>query len=280
MVRTNVFPGRQVAINQAAYRTGDFVRAYANRSLAPVEVLLMVRYREVLSGRTLELGCGAGRVLGYLAQLGVEANGVDLSRRMVDYCAATYPRAHVRVGDINHPETCGSGRFDAIWATNNILDVLDDANRRRVLAGLAGMIESNGVLIFSSHNLDAVARRPGAASDSHPDHRPSEVLLDALRRLASKPPAAVLRRLAAAPARRRNRRRLEPLTYFGDGYAVLNDEAHDYGLLHYYIGRDDQERQLAEVGYGLIECLDIAGDVVPPGTASRSPELHYVSYPR
>jgi SAM-dependent methyltransferase len=285
MLRSPSPAARQLAINQDAWRNGNFVREYASRVLTPAEVLLISRYRESLSGRTLELGCGAGRVLGYLAALGQEAHGVDLSPRMVEYCRRTYPRAHVRVSDIAHPATCGEGRFDAVWATNNVLDVFDDASRRRVLTELADLIGSNGILIFSSHNLDAVAPNDAPAAGPSPSSGPdlgSPLALgrEALQWAASKPPATIARLIASLPARRRNRRRLGALTYRGDGYAVLNDETHDYSLLQYYIRRDDQERQLGEVGYALTDCLDATGEAVAPGQLSRSSELHYVAYPR
>jgi SAM-dependent methyltransferase len=280
MLKSQGFAARQVAINQEVWRHGDFVRDYSSRVLLPVEVLMIARYREVLSGRTLELGCGAGRVLGYLTQLGDQAEGIDVSARMVEYCRRAYPRARVRVADINQPETCGDGRYDAIWATDNVIDILDDANRRRVLTEFAEMIGTNGILIFSSHNLDARAARERARRAASRPEMSAALVRHWLARAAAKPPSASLRRLTALPARRRNRRSLAPLTYQGDGYAVLNDEAHDYQLLHYYIGRDAQERQLAEIGYGLIECFDIAGDAVAAGAESASSELHYVAYPK
>ncbi|MBV8952614.1 MAG: hypothetical protein JO179_00660, partial [Solirubrobacterales bacterium] len=52
------------------------------------------------------------------------------------------------------------------------------------------------------------------------------------------------------------------------------------GLLHYYIGRDEQARQLEQLGYELVECLDLEGVPVPPGARSQSTELHYVARPR
>lgn len=60
------------AANQATWSQGAFVSAYANRNLRPVEVLLLVRLRENLSGAVLELGCGAGRIAGYLVALARE----------------------------------------------------------------------------------------------------------------------------------------------------------------------------------------------------------------
>lgn len=280
MVSAPSRPDQQIAVNREAWLSGDFVREYGGRALTPAEALLLARYREPLSGRTLELGCGAGRVLGYLCQLGLEAQGVDLSPAMVEHCRRSYPRAHVRVGDICRPRTCGDGRYDAIWATGSVLDVLDDTNRRRVLREFAEMIGSNGILIFSSHNLDAapaelpplhsVLRGPWSAARA----------LELAAGMAATSPAAACRRLLSEVARRRNHRALGRLAYRRPGYAVLNDDTHEYALLSYYIRRDDQERQLHDLGYALIECLDASGEVVAGGDASTSRELHYVAYPR
>ena len=53
--------------NDQLWGRKGLVQAYATRELRPVEVLLLVRYQAALSGRVLELGCGAGRLTGYLS---------------------------------------------------------------------------------------------------------------------------------------------------------------------------------------------------------------------
>ena len=88
-------------------------------------------------------------------------------------------------------------------------------------------------------------------------------------------PAASIRSL---PRRLRNRRRLRRLQRDEEGYAIVNDEAHDFSVLHYYISRDAQGRQFMEQGFELMECLDLDGRQVRVGvTAARCPELHYVA---
>jgi SAM-dependent methyltransferase len=61
----------------------EYLPEYANRILRPVDVVLLARYRELLSGRVLELGCGAGRLLGYFLTLGAQTHGIDLTPAMV-----------------------------------------------------------------------------------------------------------------------------------------------------------------------------------------------------
>jgi SAM-dependent methyltransferase len=252
------------------------VAIYANRDLAPVEVLILVRHRELLSKRVIELGCGGGRVLGYLPLLGGEVYGLDISSRMVDYCRRAYPQADVRLGDMAAVGDAVEGPFDAILAMSCLIDVYDDDERRGVLAGFRELIAPGGALIFSSHNIASL----DAGEAPEPVPATGRRALGLLVKAANQPPARVAREIAAIPRRRRNRRRLGSQQRREDGYAIVNDDALDYSLLHYYIGRDEQARQLTEVGYELLECLDADGTTVAPGERGRAPWLHYVARPQ
>jgi hypothetical protein len=150
-----------------------------------------------------------------------------------------------------------------VLAPFNVLDVLGDEERRGVLEEIRRIVAPGGLLIMSSHNREYAPRiGPGV-----------RVLLGSPRR-----PGESIRNL---PRRVRNRRALRPLERSETGYSIRNDEAHDFSLLHYYISRDAQERQLAEHGFELIECRDLDGQLVPQhAAAERCPELHYVARPR
>jgi hypothetical protein len=58
------------------------------------------------------------------------------------------------------------------------------------------------------------------------------------------------------------------------------DEAHDFSLLHYYTSRDAQQRQFAQEGFELVECLRLSGEPVAAGDdAASAAELYYVARP-
>lgn len=253
----------------------NHVARYANRDLRPVEVILLARYRDALAGRALELGCGAGRILGYLGALGGEVHGIDISPDMVDYCRRRYPETTVHVGSLSNVTATVRGPFDAVLVPDNTLDVVEPDQRRRTLEEIRGLLAPGGVLIFSSHNL-AYA---DAGGDRTPHVPAGDALRRAARRLAMSSPAQIamgsLRSLRSA----RNRRRLASLQRRAEDHAILNDSEGEYGALHYYVRRDDQERQLREVGFELLECLDAEGRPVPRGTDGDSPWLHYVARP-
>ncbi len=264
---------RQAEINSRVWRTRDNVADYANRSLRPVEIVLLMRYQPALSGRVLEAGCGAGRVLGYLVALGGEVHGVDVSRAMVDYCARTYPEADVRLGDLASLAETVSGPFDAVIVPDNTLDIFDDAQRRRVLGDIRELLAPGGVLIFSSHNLDH-ADGKSEARGSAPARARGGAMLARVAGLSLERSARALTRL---PRRVRNRRTLLPLQQRAADHAILNDSERDYGVLHYYIGRDAQERQLESLKFELVECLDVEGRRVSRGAIGYGPWLHYVA---
>ena len=93
-------PDDQRLANDRMWARADLVAAYARRDLRPVEVVLLVRYRDALAGRVLELGCGAGRVTGYLAEISHEVHAIDVSPAMVGACAQAYPKVSVGQGDL------------------------------------------------------------------------------------------------------------------------------------------------------------------------------------
>ncbi|MGI8712457.1 MAG: methyltransferase domain-containing protein [Solirubrobacteraceae bacterium] len=262
----------QAAINAGVWASGRYLSSYDRASLQPAEALILARYREVMTGRVLDVGCGAGRILAYLVLLGADAHGIDISSRMVEHCARRFPRVDVRVGDLADLTASVEGPFDAVLLTDNVLDVFDDEQRRRSLADVRDLLAPGGLLVFSGHNL------------SHWDRASTPVvatvtsrLLERTRDIAKREVGWLARAVLRFPVRRANRRRLAPLQYREDDHAIVNDAAHDFGLLHYYISRADQERQLSELGYRLIDVLEFSGPSVRSGEAGEGSSLYYVA---
>lgn len=245
---------------------------YDNRVLEPAEVLILARFREALSGRVLDVGCGAGRILGYLIQLGGDVHAVDISSKMVEHCRRRFPEADVRVADLASLSASVDGPFDAILLSDNVLDVFDDARRREVLADVRGLLAPGGLAVFSSHNLAHWDRTPDAGRVGG-----RRLKLTAMQKLADRSPVSMLHAAVRLPRRRANRQRLAQMQYRAADHAVVNDAAHDYSLLHYYIRRADQERQLAELGYALVEVLELEGGSVRAGSDGQGPSLYYIA---
>jgi SAM-dependent methyltransferase len=250
----------QAQLNADFWASGEHVGFYAHRDLRPVELVLLRRYRGALSGTVLELGCGAGRLTGYLIEIAAKTHGIDISAAMIAHCRAAYPGGVFEIGDLRDLSRVPDQSFDAVLAPYNALDVLGDGERRRVLRDIARLLVGDGLFIMSSHNRAHAARARVR----------TRLLLGSPRR-----PVASLRRL---PLRIRNRRRLMLLERDTADYALRNDEAHDFGVLHYYVTPQAQQRQLNAAGFELLECLDLKGRSIARGAQARDcPEVHYVA---
>jgi SAM-dependent methyltransferase len=268
----------QADLNAAVWKTGRLLAEYDNRQLVPAEVVILARYREAFTGRVLDVGCGAGRILGYLVQLGADAHGVDISSAMVEHCRHRFPGVDVQVGDLAHLSATAKGPFDAVLLSDNVLDAFDDAGRRTSLADVRSLLAPAGLAVFSSHNLAHWERTPDSGG---PPSQPLWSRLTSIaHKLASRSALWMFNAIVRLPRRRANHRRLAPMQYRAADHAVVNDAAHDYGLLHYYVRRADQQLQLEQLGFQLVECLEFEGATVPSGQDGVGPSLYYVATAR
>jgi SAM-dependent methyltransferase len=257
--------------NSRIWGEGGFVDDYDTRRLEPVEVLLLARHRERFAGRVLEVGVGGGRLLGYLVALGGEVHGVDISERMIEHCRRRWPTAQLRVADLARLGETVDGPFDLILLGDNVIDVFADEQRRAVLSDIHGLLRTGGLIVFSTHNLAHLDAGGGA------DGASGEALRARAWQAANRSPVWMAQAVSRIPRRRANRRRLSRMQYRTADYAIVNDHAHDYALLHYYIRSDDQRRQLVELGFEPIEVAEPGGDLVEPGDDGLGPWLYYVA---
>ena len=247
-------------INRDAWRDGDYVGDYATTAIEPVEQDILDRHREALSGRVLELGCGAGRLTGHLIAVAQEVHAIDISAAMVEHARRTRPGATYHCADMLDLSRFETGSFDAVVGAWNILDAVDHAARLTVLAELHRVLRPGGLLVFSSHNRAFIPRL----------RKPTWIL--------SRWPRQAVVKVVRLPIRLRNHRRMRRFERSEAEYALVNDDAHDYALLHYYIAPDAQVRQLTAAGFETLECLDKGARPLAPGeSAPDHSRIHYVA---
>lgn len=105
----------------------------------PYDRAVLSLFASFVPGPVLDVGCGPGRISAYLAELGVEVSGVDLSPGMVAAARRTHPALSFEVGSMLSLDA-PSGSLGGVVAWYSIIHVPDEllpaafAEFHRVLA--------------------------------------------------------------------------------------------------------------------------------------------------
>src|SRR5207248_379439 len=150
---------------------------------------------------------------------------------MLVYCRRHFAEFRFVHGDMRSLAPFGAGSFDTVFAVFNLFDAVSHDDRLRVLAEVRRVLAPEGLLVFSAHN-----RNYAHATDGPRLH-------------FSRNPFTLMRLVAEYLQCRTNRRRIKVHQRFEPYYALLNDSGHNFSVLHYYITREAQARQLASAGF-------------------------------
>jgi len=251
----------QDEINSRIYHARGISTGYRGKLLDRPETMALLRHQHAFFGRNvLDIGIGTGRTAGFLQPLARRYVCFDYSQEMVDHVRKALPGVEVHLADMRDLSRWGAAEFEFMVAPNNVFDAVSHADRLRILAEARRVLSTEGLLVFSSHNRRY--RTAGKSPRLTYSRNPVTQALHVLRYLH----------------RRLNHLRVGRLHRHEDEYALLNDIGHDYALLHYYIHRDRQQRQLDAAGFRLLEVIDSDGRSLHEGDEdASSPSLLYVS---
>src|SRR5215211_7313712 len=146
-------PADLEAVRASYDRVADNYVAMGMGDLAPTPWLraALAAFAEEVGdlGPMLDVGCGPGTVTAYLAGLGVDASGVDLSPRMVEHARRLHPGLRFEVAsatDLDLGEASLGGVL-GWWSLFNLpRDVLPG-----VLASFARALLPGGQLLLGTH---------------------------------------------------------------------------------------------------------------------------------
>ncbi len=117
-------------------RDDGYIRLYDHPSwyFAPFEHWYphLQKAMAYVGGRTLDIGCGAGRVSLHLQSIGVDVVGIDRSSLAAQVCRERGLR-EARVLSVTHVNASELGVFDTIIMTGNNFGIFGNADRARLL---------------------------------------------------------------------------------------------------------------------------------------------------
>lgn len=143
-------------INEKSYNETEIVNYYSefiSAGLFHYEERLIDKYFAV-GGRTLDIGCGAGRVTIPLYKRGFQVTGMDYAEKMIDAARALDETIDYRVGDILSTQF-GDQEFDNIIFSFNGLMLIGTYEERLIaMKEIRRILKTDGSFIFTTPYLD------------------------------------------------------------------------------------------------------------------------------
>ncbi len=101
-------------------------------------------------GRVWDVGCGPGHVTAFLAGLGLNAAGLDLSDGMIAQARKRHPDLEFSVGSMT-ALPAPDGSRDGLVSFYSLIHMIDDADLRAALAEYRRVLTDGGLLLLAVH---------------------------------------------------------------------------------------------------------------------------------
>jgi ubiquinone/menaquinone biosynthesis C-methylase UbiE len=232
-------------INKAAYAASDVVDWYKDLDfILKPEAVIIERIRAAIEGKKLlDIGIGAGRTTRFLLEVSPDYTGIDYTRDCIDLAQKKYPEANLIHGDARELSVFADQTFDFVLFSFNAIDYMIHDDRIKCLKEIRRVLKPDGFFMFSTHNRDY----------EYFDKLPWQEPKFDLKHLKS-----CVYTLIHLP-RHFRMKKYETRT---DRYAIINDTAHGFSLLAYYISPAEQVKQLIENGFDRVEGYDMNGNII------------------
>lgn len=250
--------------NQATWFAREVALEYAReRKPFPAEAAVLdYRKEEIAQARLLDIGVGAGRTTAFLPSACRAYIGIDYSKAMLDIARERYPRVDLRERDARDLSEFLDGSFEVVWFSYNGIDYVSHEDRLKILGEIRRVLKPRGLFVFSSHNRD---------SRIYPAYHPRNLQLTIN-------PIRLAKRCLHYLSGIVNSAKLASQEVRTESYAIVNDPAHGYNMLTYYISTQKQAEQLRDLGFEIESVWGINGEKLTDGEVyAEGYTVHYVA---
>jgi len=255
MNETNI----QDVINKRSFSRKRILRWYLKcQGLFEVEKVILNRLKSSIRGKSLlDVGVGGGRTTKFLLDISEEYIGVDYTAGFVESARKNYPHATFVLGDARDLRLFGDRSFDFALFSYNGIDYMPHDGRLCALNEINRVLKPGGYFMFSTHNLNYKhVRKITWHEDSFSNPASFK---GRLSELLHWPKHLIMKRHE----------------FYNDEYAILNDSANEYSLLTYFIGIDEQIKQLQDRGFVNTQVYDLKGNQIQHD--SDSPWIYFLA---
>lgn len=247
------------AVNKKAYARADVVKHYENLDMLhkPERMLLERLTPQIRDKKILDIAIGGGRTTKYLLQISKDYTGIDYTPEFVEVAKRKYKDATILCCDARDLKEFADETFDFVLFAFNSIDYIPHRDRIKALRESYRVLKKGGHFMFSTHNRDH------ESFNKLPWQEKFQFRLSYLK--------YCLYCLYHLP----KHLEMKKHEIHTDEFAVINDNAHGFSLLAYYISIPEQLKQLAAVGFSDIEVYDMEGDRVTSDT--RFPWTYYLA---
>lgn len=241
-------------INLRAFGKKEVAKFYSEESLQKTEEVILNNIKpEIFDKKILEIGVGGGKTIEYLMKISKDYTGIDYSYEMVKTCRQRYPDVNVIHLDARDMSYFTSNQFDFILCTFNGMDYVVHNDRLKILQEVFRVLKKDGYFMFSTHNKNSTAFKCYTSISSpfftHNFFKPF-----------TWNPLTLSKRLISFFKGITNHIKNSRYIIHTDKYSIINDKAHDYSLMTYYISIKEQKKQLHDIGFfGPIKAYDRDG---------------------
>jgi SAM-dependent methyltransferase len=246
-------------VNKRTYARKDVLDWYDNLDfiLKPERVILEKIAPLIRNKKLLDIGIGGGRTTKLLLEISKDYTGIDYTHRSVEITASKYPEATVLCGDARDLRVFADETFDFVLFAFNSIDYIAHDDRIRALGEIHRVLKPGGLFMFSTHNRDF------KYFNKLPWQQGIQFNLSYLK--------SCLYTAAHLP----RHFLMKQHEIYTDQYAIINDNAHGFSLLAYYIGTSKQIEQLESTGFVDTEAYNMEGNLID--CDKNFPWTHYLT---
>jgi len=230
-------------INKRCYASAKVVDRYDELDfIYKTEAAILERLLPAIKDKKLlDIGIGGGRTTKFLLEISRDYTGIDYTPACIETAKRKYPEANLFCCDARDLRVFPNDSFAFVLFSFNGIDYVVHEGRLRMLREILRVLQPGGFFMFSTHNRDyrhfnKLPWQEGVKFNLN-------VLKNCLYTLAFLPKHLQMRRHEVHT----------------DEYAIVNDNAHGFSLLSYYIGIGQQMTQLETAGFVAGVAYDMEG---------------------